>query len=39
MIDGNGDVRITDFGIAGGSAPKSGSDPDLDTLSFAGTPQ
>ena len=37
MIDGDGDVRITDFGIAG-SDPKSGSDPGIDTLAFAGTP-
>ena len=38
MIDGNGDVRITDFGIAG-SDPRSGSDPGLAELNFAGTPQ
>ena len=38
MIDGAGDVRITDFGIAG-SDPKSGSDPGISALTFAGTPQ
>jgi hypothetical protein len=38
MIDGDGNVRITDFGIAGAD-PSSGSDPGVTTIGFAGTPQ
>jgi serine/threonine-protein kinase len=37
MLDGDGNVRITDFGIA--TAGMAGSDPGLGALGFAGTPQ